>query len=175
MPTETRLSAAQCHICLHGRTEGELISPCKCKGTGKYVHSLCLSRWRQQAAMCGNKKDYLRCSVCLSEYELPVPNIRAKIHEDEVNSRYRSFLLILFFGITITESALTLFLYLIMEYDIRQSLSLAFFIMAAVFGFVVVIIIAAMSVSEYTKEMMDIRDKRFTELPFWNIRQHIYA
>lgn len=46
--------AKQCKICLGGVEEeselGRLISPCKCKGTIKYVHIECLNEWRKVPA-----------------------------------------------------------------------------------------------------------------------------
>lgn len=43
--------AKQCKICLGGEEEeaelGRLISPCKCRGTIKYVHVECLNQWRK--------------------------------------------------------------------------------------------------------------------------------
>ena len=44
----------ECRYCLEGG--GDLISPCACSGTNKYVHRECLDRWRatnpQYATMC---------------------------------------------------------------------------------------------------------------------------
>jgi len=49
-PSSTK-EGRQCKICLGGEEEedelGRLISPCKCKGTIKYVHLECLNRWRK--------------------------------------------------------------------------------------------------------------------------------
>ena len=37
-------SAACCRICLE--VEGELVTPCQCKGSVAHVHGSCLERWR---------------------------------------------------------------------------------------------------------------------------------
>ena len=36
----------ECRICLDKYEE--LISPCKCSGTGAYVHESCLQTWRKE-------------------------------------------------------------------------------------------------------------------------------
>jgi hypothetical protein len=36
----------QCRICLDSEGEDELISPCLCRGTQKFVHRSCLDNWR---------------------------------------------------------------------------------------------------------------------------------
>jgi hypothetical protein len=48
-PEPTPADAKQCKICLGGEEPelGRLISPCKCKGTIKYVHLECLNQWRK--------------------------------------------------------------------------------------------------------------------------------
>ena len=35
----------ECWICFSGTSEGELISPCKCRGSMQWVHRDCLHRW----------------------------------------------------------------------------------------------------------------------------------
>jgi hypothetical protein len=37
--------AAECWICYSGKEEGELISPCKCRGSMRWVHRDCLHKW----------------------------------------------------------------------------------------------------------------------------------
>lgn len=58
----------QCRICLE--TEGELITPCNCKGTIKYVHRECLQKWRTTLPInvFNNKRD-IQCEVCHKYYE----------------------------------------------------------------------------------------------------------
>ena len=49
-----------CRICLE--EEGDMISPCLCKGTQKWVHRECLDHWMTV------KPDLWMCDVCKSEY-----------------------------------------------------------------------------------------------------------
>jgi hypothetical protein len=65
------LPSKQCRICLAGSEEedslGRLISPCKCKGTMKYVHLTCLQEWRR---VSGKKESYYQCDQCKYKYRL---------------------------------------------------------------------------------------------------------
>ncbi|KAI9339702.1 hypothetical protein BDR26DRAFT_862147 [Obelidium mucronatum] len=44
---------------------GRLISPCKCKGSMKYVHLSCLNEWRKVTA---NNNSFFKCDQCNYEY-----------------------------------------------------------------------------------------------------------
>ena len=55
----------QCRICLENDTLNNLISPCGCSGNSKYVHRMCINRWRD--ANASNEK-YNRCEVCKEKY-----------------------------------------------------------------------------------------------------------
>jgi hypothetical protein len=47
---------------------GRLISPCKCKGSQRYVHEGCLQAWRNAAPL--SDRNYWRCPTCHFEYRL---------------------------------------------------------------------------------------------------------
>ncbi len=47
---------------------GRLISPCKCKGSQKYVHEGCLQAWRKTSPL--SDRNYWRCPTCQFEYRL---------------------------------------------------------------------------------------------------------
>lgn len=47
---------------------GRLLSPCKCKGSQKYVHEECLSAWRR--ADPTQKRNYWECPTCRYRYKL---------------------------------------------------------------------------------------------------------
>ena len=57
----------ECRICLDNETDekGELIAPCVCAGSQKYIHRSCLNRWRD-----GNIENeaYTNCEICKSPY-----------------------------------------------------------------------------------------------------------
>ncbi|KAM0352959.1 hypothetical protein ACHAPU_001843 [Fusarium lateritium] len=47
---------------------GRLLSPCKCKGSQKYVHEGCLNAWRQ--ANPTEARNYWQCPTCKFEYRI---------------------------------------------------------------------------------------------------------
>ncbi|EME49732.1 hypothetical protein DOTSEDRAFT_143988 [Dothistroma septosporum NZE10] len=47
---------------------GRLLSPCKCKGTQKYVHEECLGAWRR--ADPTQKRNYWECPTCRYRYNI---------------------------------------------------------------------------------------------------------
>lgn len=47
--------------------EKELISPCACKGSMRFVHRGCLNAWRYA---CENEKSFYRCEQCSCRYAL---------------------------------------------------------------------------------------------------------
>jgi len=57
------MSIPQCRICLE--YDGDLFSPCMCKGSIKYVHRNCLETWINSTTNA-NSRDY--CSMCGTKY-----------------------------------------------------------------------------------------------------------
>lgn len=55
----------ECRICLSEEAVHDLISPCNCRGSARYVHRQCLLTWRrsQHAAAAA------RCQICGSDYD----------------------------------------------------------------------------------------------------------
>lgn len=56
-----------CRICLDEEDQKDLISPCNCSGSTKYIHRDCLENWR---ATNINEDNYKRCEICHFEYEI---------------------------------------------------------------------------------------------------------
>jgi len=56
----------ECRICLEDDTIENMISPCRCSGTGGYVHERCLQKWRQECI--DNPEKYNKCELCKEEY-----------------------------------------------------------------------------------------------------------
>lgn len=58
----------QCRICFD--SDGELISPCNCSGTLKYIHTECLQKWRKTLPInvFNNNRD-IQCEICHKYYE----------------------------------------------------------------------------------------------------------
>ncbi len=56
----------ECRICLEEDTCDNMIAPCKCTGTNKYVHRGCLDTWRSTS----DREDSAhQCPNCLAFYE----------------------------------------------------------------------------------------------------------
>lgn len=60
-----------CRICFDETPDdpslGRLFSPCRCKGTMKYVHTKCLQRWRETSQ---NNKSLYQCDQCHYKYRV---------------------------------------------------------------------------------------------------------
>lgn len=52
----------ECRICFD--TDGAMIAPCLCNGTSKYVHIVCLERWR----IMKNNDNFIKCPTCKYVY-----------------------------------------------------------------------------------------------------------
>lgn len=68
---------AVCYICYDGShsADNPLLSPCACKGSMKYCHALCLSRWCDEQVEAASphvtrvSSRTQRCCVCRAEYQ----------------------------------------------------------------------------------------------------------
>jgi len=59
-----------CRFCLETEGKGTFLTPCLCIGSGKYVHSACLTRWR---ATTINPTFAKKCQLCLAPYNTELP------------------------------------------------------------------------------------------------------
>ena len=71
--------ADSCRICLD--TEGQLIRPCKCKGSIGKVHETCLNDWR---AASTNPHSKIRCDQCKHHYSFRRPAIATVLQQNWV-------------------------------------------------------------------------------------------
>jgi len=72
-----------CRYCLGNDNEENLIVPCKCRGSSRYVHRNCLDNWRIQGV---NDQNFKRCNECRFEYTLI-----SNFDSEEEAKRYREF------------------------------------------------------------------------------------
>jgi len=75
---ENHLCDRLCRFCLEkDERKSALVSPCKCKGSQKYVHIHCLKRW--QKTLLVERIRYAEaaytCSVCKSKFSIEPPKI----------------------------------------------------------------------------------------------------
>ena len=68
----TMEAGATCRFCFEG--DGELIAPCKCSGSQKYVHRECLCTWLQHAHGA-SLSNTVECRVCQQPFKLRVPGL----------------------------------------------------------------------------------------------------
>ncbi len=81
---EPDVNTAKCRICWRTSYIIDLLSPCVCTGSQKYVHFDCLSRWIQER----NSDDRDICDVCQHQYESITITMKKKnfiqwLREDE--------------------------------------------------------------------------------------------
>ena len=64
----------ECRICFENyeTVDNELIYPCYCSGTSKYVHRECLEKWREANV---DNDAYRRCRECHARYKIKYKNI----------------------------------------------------------------------------------------------------
>lgn len=60
-------TAPYCRVCFDG-ADDFVISPCKCTGTGAFIHKACLRRWQRVALASGNPERAHACGVCKAPY-----------------------------------------------------------------------------------------------------------
>jgi len=80
---QTEHHEKSCRICFEADCDSsnQLVSPCKCKGTQRYVHTKCLRRWQRTALAQPNSKRAMICSVCNSFYSMPPPVLSPSLEE----------------------------------------------------------------------------------------------
>ena len=69
---------AACRFCFEER--GELVSPCACDGTGKYVHVKCLREW-QRVSLESYGSEETSCRVCRAPFSLPKAPLRQRLRQ----------------------------------------------------------------------------------------------
>ena len=100
--TEMNTDSYMCRICLDEEdTLDELISPCRCSGSSKYVHIDCLQKWRNTSR--GQRGENI-CMECHTEY------IIRKTHDRESVINIRTT--VLFQLIYYTPAIISLIIYL---------------------------------------------------------------
>ena len=78
-----------CRICLEPDGRRNLIAPCACSGTQKYVHRACLNRWRATR----EDRAFSKCTECLTTYKM----ISANMSETEQIQKNRKIKFYLYF------------------------------------------------------------------------------
>lgn len=62
-----------CRFCWTGADDeegGELLAPCRCTGTVKYIHRRCLGNWQRTQRSQGAFRKSYRCDICKQRYRV---------------------------------------------------------------------------------------------------------
>ncbi len=83
-----------CRICLDTEytADNDLIAPCKCAGTSKYVHRSCLDTWRTNP---DRPRAFYACSTCTTKYVLRKAFISSSEEADERRRRRKMIALVI--------------------------------------------------------------------------------
>lgn len=79
----------ECRICLEDDILENLISPCYCRGTNKYVHASCLNQWR---ALSDNSENIEKCPTCKFNYVFENSTIVAKTRKNIIFNYFTKFI-----------------------------------------------------------------------------------
>ena len=70
----------QCLICLEKEPSSDLISPCNCDGSMKWIHESCLKKWLNES---GENK----CKICNYEYKIKTIDNKLISYSEFINSQ----------------------------------------------------------------------------------------
>jgi hypothetical protein len=74
-----------CRICLDDVVRENVIAPCRCAGSSKWVHRECLDKWRSMR----EDRAFAHCTECLAEYSMmSMDDEPAEVK----NARHRSYI-----------------------------------------------------------------------------------
>eukprot|EP00878_Enallax_costatus_P020310 GHUV01021462.1.p1 GENE.GHUV01021462.1~~GHUV01021462.1.p1 ORF type:complete len:254 (+),score=38.97 GHUV01021462.1:133-894(+) len=62
-----------CRLCwdTENSESGELVSPCACSGSLRYIHRRCLADWQRTQRQAGQGRKAQLCELCKAPYQLP--------------------------------------------------------------------------------------------------------
>jgi len=104
MASDDESDEEMCRYCFD--TEGELIAPCKCTGSQKWVHEKCLRKWQRICQVRKSTHPWFRdrtdteevCNVCAAKFDLKPLNydqlVRGLTGEQIVNRVREGFLIV---------------------------------------------------------------------------------
>ncbi len=123
-----------CRICQVDDERSNLIAPCKCKGSVKFVHPSCLDQWRLSS---NNPKNYFYCEICKEKYLL------TKHFSDAYGDHQRKKLLWYYFYLTRDITAICMLVVSLVSffgYIVHLSTDLSYiesWLYACLFGFAI--------------------------------------
>ena len=112
------LMEKECRICLEIDDVDDMIAPCKCSGTSKYVHRTCLNQWRSMNTV---NNHFTQCGECHFNYRIIEDNKRCN-HILMTISKFLSTNLLITFLIILGLVELISQLYLYYKIDYTYSI-----------------------------------------------------
>ena len=86
----------QCRYCLEDDNLENLVSPCQCNGTSKYIHAKCLDIWRNQNV---ENEHYKKCIDCQTEYRFKFFNEKETLFISLISFRRLYITIIMVFSL----------------------------------------------------------------------------
>jgi hypothetical protein len=106
--------ALVCRVCFEDENDlNKLITPCKCKGSSKYIHHECLKIWVTRQIQ---EKLEGRCEVCKYLFNVEVKTVRKCDLRDSLNNRPHVFCYLFTFALILAVLAIILFVVIQKKY-----------------------------------------------------------
>ena len=113
-----------CRICLEEEFTENMVYPCKCNGTSKYVHKNCLNQWR---TLSNNPEAYKRCFECNYEYVFVDPEIIEPIQIGFLTKFFRHMATNIFSFLAVNMITIFIFAFILSLIDTNRVLPLVLF------------------------------------------------
>lgn len=97
-----------CRICMEPDSTDNMIYPCRCSGTSKYVHKNCLNQWR---TLSSNREAFYKCFECNYRYIIRNREQPPSVFDKCMNCFSEYIAVFLFFNIFIIFGIYNLLLY----------------------------------------------------------------
>lgn len=122
-----------CRICFDAtNNKNDIVAPCKCDGTMKYVHKACLEQWRVHSSGTDN---FNKCPTCGENYKIAIPKGLEEAIEKQI----------------LTDSIFGLFIIILIASAfmglISYSLTFAFILCACVFFLIILFLVICFCVA----------------------------
>ena len=102
----------ECRICFEEDDVSNMISPCLCRGSSKYVHLSCLNEWR---TLSENEENLKTCPSCKFKYVIEKKNCNGrKLLNNFLKTIGKNYITLLYSNIIIT-ACLSIFIWFFSE------------------------------------------------------------
>ena len=99
-----------CRICFEEDDINNMIYPCRCSGTSKFIHKECLNQWR---TLCNNSDAFYKCFECNYKYNIINNENNEKTIFDKCIEFFSNYIMVfLFFNILIVTFIFNVIVYI---------------------------------------------------------------